>query len=127
MISVDEGALICDFAETYHILDYRALPVSLAATLACGLGDNSRIKRKMNNQRISLDTMLLAMAVDRLAIIAWMWSEDAKKGNNRPKSILEQLTTDVEVKAPSDVNLYASGEDFMKARAALIEKIESEG
>lgn len=127
MISADEDALICDFAETYHILDYRALPVNLAATLACGLGENSRIKRTLNNQRISLNTMLLAMTVDRLAGIAWMWSDDARKGKNRPESIVSQLMADNKAAPQKDVNLYASGDDFMKARAALIGKTESEG
>ena len=37
MIALDQNALICDFAETYGIYNYRALPVSLLATLAVGL------------------------------------------------------------------------------------------
>ena len=41
MIATDEDALICDFAETYHIYDYRSLDVEYAATLAYGLRDDS--------------------------------------------------------------------------------------
>ena len=37
MLNAGEDELVCDFAETYHILDLRALPVPLAATLAWGL------------------------------------------------------------------------------------------
>ena len=44
MVASDEDALICDFAETYHILDYKALPLKLRATLASGLRDSSRSK-----------------------------------------------------------------------------------
>ena len=46
MIRFDEDALICDLAETYHIYDYRSLPVKLVATLSAGLRDDSRIKLK---------------------------------------------------------------------------------
>lgn len=34
MLNLSEDALICDFAETYHIYDYRSLPLRLVATLA---------------------------------------------------------------------------------------------
>lgn len=37
MVAVDEEALICDFAETYNILDWRELPCRTAAILASGL------------------------------------------------------------------------------------------
>jgi len=46
MIKLDENALICDFAETYHIYDYRQLPPTRVAVFACGLRDDSRIKMK---------------------------------------------------------------------------------
>ena len=44
MAARDEDALVCDMAETYHIFDYRALPLFLAARLACGLREDSRSK-----------------------------------------------------------------------------------
>lgn len=43
MINTDEDALICDFAETYHIYDYRSLPLHMAGIFACGLRPDSRI------------------------------------------------------------------------------------
>lgn len=46
MLALDESALICDLAETYGVLNYRALPAEIAATLCAGLRDNSRIKMK---------------------------------------------------------------------------------
>lgn len=69
MISLDEDALICDFAETYHIYDFRSLNVDLAATLAVGLRDNSRIKMRMTDRKASTDTILLAGIMDRLSVI----------------------------------------------------------
>lgn len=69
MIRLDEDALICDFAETYHIFDFRALPASLAATLAVGLRDNSRVKLKLSDRKASVDTILLAGIMDRISIL----------------------------------------------------------
>ena len=69
MISLDEEALICDFAETYHILDYKALPPHLAAVLAAGLREDSRIKLKANKQRLTNAEFLIAVVADRLGAI----------------------------------------------------------
>ena len=44
MLAADRDALICDLAETYHVLDLTALPVPLLATLAAGLRGDSRIR-----------------------------------------------------------------------------------
>ena len=69
MISLDEDALICDFAETYHVFDFRALPATLAATLAVGLRDNSRIKMRLSDRKASVDTILLAGIMDRISVL----------------------------------------------------------
>lgn len=45
MIRANEDALICDFAETYGVLDYRAHGARLAGTLASGLRSDARIFR----------------------------------------------------------------------------------
>ena len=39
--------LICDFAEYYNVLDWRALPLPLAAVLAAGLPEGSRSVRRL--------------------------------------------------------------------------------
>ena len=69
MIRLDEDALICDFAETYHVFDIYALPATLAATLAVGLRDDSRIKMSMADRKGSVNTILLAGITDRLSIL----------------------------------------------------------
>ena len=69
MIALDEDALICDFAETYHIYDYRNIPASYAATLAAGLRDDSRIKLLMADRKASVDTIILAGIMDRLSVL----------------------------------------------------------
>lgn len=72
----DEDALICDFAETYHIYDLRSLPLSLVATLAAGLRDTSRIVTKTTEAKASTTNTLLAIIADRLGVIQMMLSGD---------------------------------------------------
>lgn len=69
MISADEQALICDLAETYHIFDYRSLPVDLVATLSTGLRDNSRIRMILNKEKHSRELILSALVVDKLTLL----------------------------------------------------------
>lgn len=68
MISTDEEALICDFAQVYHIYDYQSLPADYVGTLAVGLPDNSRIKRKLAGLQVSLETLLLSIIADKLSL-----------------------------------------------------------
>lgn len=116
MIRTDEDALICDFAETYHIYDYRGLPLQLAATLAIGLRDNARIKMRMGEIKAAPDILMLAAIVDQLNILIWSKTKDGEKGRNRPKSILENFTKD------NAETAFLSGEDFEKARKELLKK-----
>lgn len=62
--------MICDLAETYHIYDYRALPVRTLAELVCGLRDDSRVMQKISGLPDRLH--LMAYIADRLTNIAWM-------------------------------------------------------
>lgn len=91
MLAVDREALICDFAETYRIYDIGSLPVKLAATLACGLRDDSRIKMKMAGQKIDTQTALLALIFDSISILLWSRQKRAT-GANKPKSMYKALT-----------------------------------
>jgi len=81
----DEDALICDLAETYHIYDYKRLPVKLVASLAVGLRSDSRIKIKMERSKVSPDMMMMAAIVDRLTVLVWMQTKDGQHGRNQPK------------------------------------------
>lgn len=117
MIAVDEHALICDLAEVYHVYNYRALPLRLAATLAAGLGPDSRIAMSLTGKKLRTDTMLLATIADSLRFIAWSKTTDGQNGRNKPKSILLALT---EPKVPDDTVIYDSPEDFEAERARLL-------
>lgn len=113
MISLDEDALTCDFAETYHIYDIQALPLRKVAVLACGLRDNSRIKMKMSDMKIDYEEMLLATIADRLSILIWQNTPDGSKGVNMPKSILNNIMG-IE-QSSGNVKAFESGEEFMRA------------
>ncbi|GAB6764651.1 DUF5361 domain-containing protein [Streptococcus uberis] len=121
MIKVDEDALICDLAETYHIYDYRQLPASLVAVFSVGLRENSRIKMKLSGQNIDLNNFLLAGVYDRLSLLVWMKTEDGQKNKNRPNLITSLLSGEVE---KSDGVAFDSSEDFEKARIRLLNKLE---
>jgi len=118
MIATDEDALICDLAETYHIFDYKSLPVLTVATLSVGLRTNSRIKMRLAGAKYPLDTILLATVADKLSNLVWMQSEDGAKGINCPKSILASLLEDVE---ESNVEAFDTPEDFEQAWKAMTE------
>ena len=119
MIACDESALICDFAETYHIYDYRALPLSTAAVLASGLREDSRIRMKMAGCTVALDLLLSAAILDRLTWLVWANSTDSQDGSKRPESILAKLTGR---KTPSEYRVFDSPEDFEAARRAILQK-----
>ena len=116
MINLDEDSLICDLAETYHILNYKELSPSLVATLSCGLSDNSRIKRKIADRRLTLEETLMAAMVDKLSQLLWTKTKDAQHGRNRPKSILDALEKPKEKVYKS----FSSIEEFEKKRAELL-------
>lgn len=111
MIVTDECALICDLAETYHIYDYKSLPLSKVAIFSCGLRDNSRIKMKMSDMKCSLDSMLLAAIADRLSFLAWTKTIDSQRGINRPTSILDLLNG---MEKEKDIVGFDSGDEFME-------------
>lgn len=123
MIATDENALICDLAETYHIFDYKSLPLSKVATFCVGLRTDSRIKMKMNNVSYSLDTILLAAITDKLSILAWQNTNDATNGINRPKSILSQLLGE---KDDNDVESFESPKEFERTWNSIINGGESQ-
>lgn len=102
--------MICDLAETYHIYDYKAVPVQLLATLVSGLRDGSRVKTKLSGARAPMDVLLLAAAVDRLSMLLWAQSKDGQKGRNMPPSIVAIINGD-EARETS-IKQFASGKEF---------------
>ncbi|WP_369351041.1 DUF5361 domain-containing protein [Streptococcus hillyeri] len=124
MIVVDEDALICDLAETYHIYDYRQLPLSKVAVFAFGLKNDSRIKLALSGQGVPFENLLLAGIYDVSNLLLWSKTKDGQKGVNRPQSLISQLLPRVEKKKELS---FASGEEFEKARLDLLKQIEKGG
>lgn len=117
MIATDRNALLCDFAETYGVLDIGALPVQTAAVLAAGLRDDSRIKMKLSGVAVRSELLLLAAAVDRLSFLVWSKTEDAETGENCPGSIVDLLTGKPD---EGELEAYDTAEEFEKARADIL-------
>ena len=110
MLNTDEEALICDFAETYRIYNYKEIPCKMAAIYAKGL--------KLAGVKVTLEDMLLASIADHTKLLTWMQTEDARKGKNRPKTILPRLLGEEERKIIS----FETGEEFEKEWKRLTEK-----
>lgn len=117
LIAADEDALVCDFAETYHVFDIYALPVKLAATLAAGLPNNARSILKVGGASASPLMIILAHILDELRFLHWAKTIDGQKGRNRPQSVAEQMTGR---QKKSDVKGFATAEDFEKERERLL-------
>lgn len=125
MIKTDKEALICDLAETYHIYDYKQLPLNTIAVFSVGLRNNSRIKMKMNNQPVDIDTLLLAGISDKVSTLLWWQTKDGQKGINRPESLVEAVTNT----QPKEKNViaFSSGEDFINRRNELLKQTRKGG
>lgn len=89
----------------------------MVATLASGLNMDSRIKKKILDRRLSTSEMLLAGMLDRLSMLVWLNSEDARQGINRPRSILAMLEGVQE--RQSEYQHFNSIEEYEAKRAEL--------
>lgn len=112
MLATDEDALVCDFAEYYHVYDMQGLPAGYAAVLACGLREESRIMLAMTGQKVDLKTQLIAGLSDAVKWLCWSKTRDGQKGRNRPASILEELTRGPKQK---QVMTFRTSEEFERA------------
>ena len=115
-VASDRDALVCDMAETYGVLDMTALPVTLLATLAAGLGEDSRSRRALSGTPVAANTLLLAAIVDSLAGIL-----GALTGAKPAKSMVQALTGD-DPEGP--LSTFDSGEDFFAAREQILKEAE---
>ena len=113
MIAEGRQELICDLAETYGIYDYRQLPPMTVAALSVGLRDDSRIKMKMTDSRLTIEQMLMAIIADRLGSLM------NAMGGNVDFSIYDKLMgLDEEEQETETIvgQVYGSVEEFTKVR-----------
>lgn len=116
MIKTDKNALMCDFAEVYHIYDYTALRPMQAAIFAAGLPEDSRIKRKMSGQKQTAQVLLLSCIADSLRTLVWFQTKDGQRGINRPPSILSEIMDEKE-----EYSAFDSIEAYEAARKKIME------
>lgn len=110
MIISDEDSLICDFAETYKIYNYKEFSIEYIAILADGLRENSRIKLKLSGLEVGIDTLLLARICDSTTLNVYAKTKDAKSNRNRPPCMI-----DVVLKRNKKFKLlnFETGKDFL--------------
>src|SRR5690606_18065300 len=117
MIAIDEDALICDLAETYHIYDYRRLPPLTVAVFSLGLRENSRIKMKLSGQTVPLEIMLLTGSYELLSILGSFQTKDGQQGILRPTSLTSLL---LKKEQEIDIVAFSSGDEFEQMTMRLI-------
>ena len=112
--------LTCDMVETYGVFDIKRLPAKLAATLAVGLREDSRVKRAKSKTPYDDKTILLAEIVDLLLWIRWSRTEDGANGRNYPGTPMLDYylgrTEEPHTEKQSDHVVYDSPEAFMEKR-----------
>lgn len=114
MISLDRTSLICDLAETYGLLNWRAVPADTLARLAVGLREDSRIKMRLSGRTSTMEDLIMAAALDRLSMLVWFQTKDGNGGVNRPKSMVAVLLGEPQG-TTNDVETYETVEEFERA------------
>ena len=118
LLALDEDALICDLAETYHILDYKSVPVKTLAALTAGLNEDARSTRKAAGGKAPLRILLPAAILDQLSMLVWMQSKDGQKGINRPKSLVKAMT----IGETEQVKSFRTADEFQEERERILAK-----
>jgi len=97
-------------------LNWRGLPLKLAAILASGLPEESRVRRRASGSRIGTDTLLLASIADTAAMLLW---RHMKKGTPKPASLVDILTG--KKKPEPQIRVFRDGAAFDRALARFID------
>lgn len=121
MLNLDKDAVFCDFVQ-YYGRSPEAFCLSEAAILAYGLPDDSRIKRRLIGSKVSQEVLLLAMVVDRLSMLIYMQTKDAKHHRNKPKQLTELLTQSDE--HDEKEKTFVTAEDFEAARNKALDALK---
>lgn len=122
MRAVHEDALICDFAQYYHIYDLDSVDVRTAATLACGLPADSRTLKEKTGKNIGLDIILQASILDTARSIEYaVFQSHTKKKLQRPQPVLKKLLgTEKEDSKKDEVRGFRTAEEFEAARNSFM-------
>ena len=125
MLNLDEAALICDLAETYHILDWTRVPVKTLGILCSGFDQNARIMQKAAGSKTRQLEVLLAGIYDELRLMRWSMSKKPTKAN-MPESIAELLMHGPR-KEEKESMAFDNPEQFEAYRKTILERIRKHG
>lgn len=103
--------MICDLAQYYGIYSYRQLPARTVAVFVKGLPLDSRIMRKLDGRKCSMQELLTAQLIDSVNALAYMLSD---KSGNAPERIVSAF---IDQEEENDFMVFESGEEFRKAWA----------
>ena len=103
-----------------------SLPLETVAILASGLGENSRIARKISGAKVPLNTLLLAHIVDRLGLLVWQNTKDGKHNKNRPASFVEMINRGDEKEQIKGLS-FDTPDDFWLARQTILNEVNHAG
>lgn len=109
--------MTADFAETYHITNWRSLPLSTVSSLAAQLREDSRVMMALSGRRADRKTALLAIIADRLGTLIWHNTKDGRKGRNPPESIYRKI---MEPPEEPEHRTFRNGEEFMRMRTKIL-------
>ena len=118
MYAKNPDALTCDMAETYGVFNIQSLPARLAATLAVGLRDDSRIKMAVTETPVKDEIVLLACIADCVRWIQWSMTQAAQNGADPPKSLLDYY---LGIEREEKLVGYDTPEEFEEARRRIME------
>lgn len=103
------------------MLNWRSLPVRLAATLAAGLPPDSRSMMVLHGQKVTLVQTIQAAELDALREICWRVGRLAGVDEPPPESVLKLLLGETKAEntsGGSDVMSFATPEEFEAAMRA---------
>ncbi len=110
-----EDLMICDLAEYYNVFNWRELPIQTVAILVYGLSDDSRVKKAITKQDVSLEQNLLMKMTDQLSILLWQNTKDGHKNRNKPV-----LLQDLLINKEKEIKGYSTKEEFELAKLNII-------
>ena len=97
----------------------------MAAVLCSGLRYDSRIMMKFAGQKVDINTLLLALTVDKLAILCWSKTKDAEKGQNRPESVFKALSGIEEKGSGEETETFEDIKDFEERRREILREVNN--
>lgn len=119
-MATNKTKMICDLAETYHILDWQRVPGRTLGALVAGLGPETRIGMELAGIRGTPDHIILGRIYDAVNLLLYSMTKDAKTGENKPESYADKFII-ANDKQEDEYEAYTDAEAYHEARRRIIE------